>query len=181
MKRLKNVTEQLENEAKQNVQGFDHTELCYNSIFHLLNDNGVFYNAANAVLKTTKPKDVKIKMESFKYGYVKENDGSIYPKVDLMISIIDDEIENFVFTVTPFTATMEYIDMFDVPYGNCDDELTRIWQTIMKGIFKDKWIEAFKQYCYNVRIRRLIEIEKNARNERLKNQEIYDDNINSIL
>ena len=53
MKRIKIVTEKLKQEAHENVQGFDHTELCYNSIFHLLNDNGVFYNAINQITKTT--------------------------------------------------------------------------------------------------------------------------------
>lgn len=180
MRAIKNPSDEIKKQAHENVKGFDHSKLCYNNIFYLLDDNGVFYNAVNDILKSKQPNDVEIKLNTFKYSYVKENDMMVYPKVDLYITVTSDDIYNFVFSVTPFNAQMELDDLIDIPLGNCDAELTRIWWTVMKGIFKDEWIEAFKQYCKDVKNIRLFEIEKNARAERLKNQQNYDDNINSI-
>ncbi len=149
MKRIKFATEELEKEAHRNAEGYDHSELCFKSIFHLLDDNGVFYNAINEILKSKQPCDLEIRLKDIKYGIVRENDNKLYPVVDLIITVTDSEVSDFVFSVTPFNAMMETVELWDAWNGNCDEQLTQVWQTIMKGVFKEKWLEAFERYCLN--------------------------------
>ena len=146
MKKIKIVTDELEMKACENAGGFDHSKLCYKSIFNLLDDNGIFYNAVNQIVKSEKPRTVKIDLKDINYGVVKENDGKIYPSVSLIVSVKDSESDDFVFMVTPFNATMESVELWDTWSGNVDKELTMIWRTVMKGLFKDLWISAFEKY-----------------------------------
>jgi len=135
MREIKNVTKEIEDRAYSNVKGFDLTKLCFKTIFELLDNSGVFYKAVNDILKTTKPNNVKINLETFKYGVVKENDGEVYPKVDLIITVVDSEVLRFLFTVTPFNAKMELDENIDLPLGCVDYKLTKAWHIIMKGFY----------------------------------------------
>lgn len=180
MKKIKNVTDELEIEARKNAEGFDHSELCYQSIFYLLDDNGVFYNAVNDIMRSKQPDNIEIELKDIRYGVVKEIDDKFYPSVELLIRVTGEEIVDFVFMVTPFNATMETVEMWDNWNGDCDKELTKIWQIIMKGIFKEKWSDAHELFCAVADMKRMLKFRSENKNRSSEIDETYECGTESI-
>ncbi len=182
MEEIENVSSLIEQRAHKNAEGFDHSELCYNSIFHLLNDNGVFIQVIHEMTHD-EVDDEDVELHTFKHGYIKEKDGKVYPKVDLIISVTCCNVKcaNYCLTLTPFSAYMESMNWDDIVWINCEKKLTKIWRTIMKGIFKDKWIVACQTYLAEVKNLKDSKIATQAEFEYLKNEQEFNEDINSIL
>lgn len=183
MKEIKNVTKEIEEQAYENVEGFNFTELCFKSIFEIMNCAGVFRKTFNEVTTYEVINNYQIELEGFKYYFVQENDGKVYPAVDWIMSLSDCKGQHgkvFVLTLTPFNACLDNETKNAGVYGGCDKELTKVWRIAIRGFFKDKWVEAFKKYCGDVKNFRESEIATKAEIEYLKNELCYEDEINSI-
>ena len=184
MREIKNVTQEIEKQAYDKVEGFDHTQLCYKTIFELMNNNGVFIKAFNELTTFYIEDKSQVELKTFKYGFVEERDGCVYPMVEMIISLKDKVYPFrafFCLTLTPFNAGLD--DEFKKAgvYGGCDNELTKIWRIIMKSVFEEKWVEAFKSYCCEVKNLRDSEIATKAEIEYLKNEKKYESEMASIF
>ena len=183
MKEVKGINEKIKEQAYQNVEGFNHTELCYKTVFDILNYTDIFVYVFDK-LTSFKVKDKnQIKLDTFKYGFVKENDEKIYPMVDLILWLKDldsDFGSYFCLTLTPFNAGMNNITKDAGVYASCDKDLTKIWRALLKRFFKDKYVEAFKKYCEDVKCLKESKIATEAEKQYLKIQREYEEKINSI-
>ena len=183
MKEIKVVNKEIEEQAYQSVKGFDHTELCYKTVFNILNDANVFVKVFGELTTYDIEDKTQIKLDTFKYGFVKENDEKIYPMVDLILWLKDldsDFGSYFCLTLTPFNAGMNNITKDAGVYASCDEDLTKIWRALLKRFFKDKYVEAFKKYCEDVKCLKESKIATEAEKQYLKIQREYEEKINSI-
>ena len=146
-----------------------------------MNNSGVFTKAFSE-LTTYDIKDKnQIELFSFAYGVVEESDERVYPSIDMIIMLRDKDFQSyFCFTVNPYNAKMDNLTKDAGVYSGCDKELTSVWRKIMKAFFKDKWVEAFKQYCAETRVIRECEIMSRAEKEYQENERKYEEEINSI-
>lgn len=154
MKEIKKITEQIENEAYKNVEGFDFTRLCFRTVFEILNNGGVFIKLFDELFSGCVEDESQITLKTFKYGCVKENDLKIYPMVDLVISLIDADANvetNFCLSLTPFNASFNNLDKDTDIYGVRNKELTKIWRIILKGFLGEAWENALEKYSEKVK------------------------------
>ena len=174
---------EIEEQAYQNVEGFDHAELCYKTVFNILNDNDVFVKVFRELTTYNIEDKSQIKLDTFKYDFVKEKDEKVYPIVDLVLWLknLDSDFGSyFCLTLTPFNAGMNNLTKDAGVYGSCDEDLTKIWRVMMKGFFKDKYVKAFKKYCEDVKCLKESKIATQAEIEYRRIEKRYEDEINSI-
>ena len=183
MEEVFNLTEEDKKEAYAKVEGFEFNDLCFKSIFEILNNSGAFVQAFKELTTYAINDKEHIKLTSFNYGFILENDGKIYPTVDLII-LVRDSVSgfqtNFCLTLTPFNAKLDDFSKKSGVYGGCDKQFTRLWRLILMELFKDKWVEAFMSYCAEVKNIRESEITTDAEIKYLKNEQQYEEEINSI-
>ncbi len=183
MKEIKEINKEIEEVAYKNVKGFDLTELCYKTVFEILNYTDIFVYAFDK-LTNLKVKDKnQIKLDTFKYGFIKEKDEKIYPIVDLVLWLkgLDSDFGSyFSLTLTPFNAGMNNLTKDAAVYASCDKDLTKIWRALLKRFFKDKYVEAFKKYCEDVKCLKESKIATNAEMKYRKIEQEYLDEIGSI-
>ena len=168
MREIKEVNKGIEEKACQNVAGFDHTELCYKTIFDLMNDNGVFVKVLNELTTCFVEDKKQIKLQTFKYGFIQEEDGKIYPLVDLILwlkDMVSDFGSYYCLSLTPFNASLNNLTKDTSAYSGRDKELTKIWRVVMKGFFKDEYVAAFKKYCEDLKCLKESEIATKAEME----------------
>ena len=183
MRKIKKANKDIEEQAYQNVKGFDHTELCYKTVFNILNDANVFVKVLGELTTCDIEDKTQIKLETFKYGFVKEKDEKIYPIVDLILLLKDinsDFGSYFTLTLTPFSASLNNITKNTNIYSGRDVELTKIWRVVMKGFFKDEYVKAFKKYCEDIKCLKESKIATKAEIKYQKIEQEYFDEINSI-
>lgn len=183
MKEFKEINKEIEEQAYQNVEGFNHTELCYKTVFDILNYTDIFVYVFDK-LTSFKVKDKnQIKLDTFKYGFIKEKDEKIYPIVDLVLWLKDFDSDfgsYFCLTLTPFNACMNNLTKDAGVYSSCDKDLTKIWRALLKRFFKEKYVKAFKKYCEDVKCLKESEIATNAEMKYQKIEQEYLNEINSI-
>ena len=153
MKEIKDYTKEMAELADENVKGFNHTFLCFKTIFNIMNSHGVFAKAFGEVTNYEIDYIEQFELETFKYGVVEEYDGKIYPAVDMIIGFTDISTRyktNFCLTVTPFNAYLDDEHKTSGMFGGCDWNLSKIWRVVMKGFYADRWVEAFNNYCADV-------------------------------
>ena len=153
MKEIKVYTQEVADIADKNVEGFNHTFLCFKTIFNILNSKGVFAKALGELTDFEIDYIEQITLETFKYGIVDEYDENIYPSVDLIIGFTDITTKNktkYCFTVTPFNAYFNNENKNSKTLGACDWHLTKIWRTVMNGFYEEKWKTPFEEYCISV-------------------------------
>ena len=183
MKEILETTEIIERDAKINVKDFDFTKLCYKNIFELMNNSGVFKKAFNELTTLNIVSKEQVVLTTFNYGFVEESDEKVYPMVDLILNVSDNECEfetYFCLSVTPFNAYLHNGSKDAGVYGGCDREISKIWRKVMKAFFKESYVEAFRQYCIDARVIRDCEIEARAHKELEHNEKFYNEEINSI-
>ena len=182
MKNIKKLTSQLEKEAYKNVEDFDFTTLCVKELFQIMNSCDIFAKAIyDMTYDVVSSKDVVLK--TFDYGFVKEDDFNVYPKIDMVVKVKNANVkcDEFRLSLSPFSAVMDAESYDDVIHGNCDKQLTNLWRIIMNRFYKEKWDVAFVKFCEEVRLNRLMGIERVARNLRNENNQRYQDDVNSIV
>ena len=183
MKEIEVVDEKMQIEAHENVMGFDHTELCFKTVFDLFNDCGVFVKVFSGLTSFNIKDKGQIGLKGLKYGFAQMKNGKVYPIVDLIISVKDLNSEfdsDFSFTLTPFNASLDNVTKSAGVYGLYDKELSQLWRTIMKGFYKNVYVDAFKKYCAEVRDLKEEQIAIKANREYLKIVAEYEQEINSI-
>ena len=183
MKEIKNITEEIEFLAHENVDGFDNTELCYKTVFDLFNDRNIFVKVFRGLTSYNIQNKNQIELKGLKYNYVELENKKIYPTVDLILCVKDlsgDFKNNFCFTLTPFNAYLNNETKTAEYYGLYDNDLSKLWRIVMKGFFKDVYVEEFKKYYTEVRDLKEEQIAIKANREYLKIVAEYDDNVNSI-
>ncbi len=178
---IKRTKERNEEIARLNAKGFDPTELCCVTIFEIMRD---------AILKTIDEItdfDIvyknQIALYEFKYGVEKEDDEKIYPTIELMINFQDEESkDNYLYKLscTPFTCKFNKWNNPSVTYSKCNSNLTRCWNIMMKGVFGEKWVEAYKNYCLDVKCLKESEIARKAEMKYLKLEQEYENQIELI-
>ena len=183
MKEIKNVDEEIEAQAYKNVEGFNFVDnMCPKFIFDLLNDVGVFKKAFNDVTAIVVRDNEQIELKTFNYVIVKGEDENYYPAIDLIVTLNDCFKKfsyDFCLTLTPFTASLDNARKDAGVYGGCDKELTKIWKIVMNGLFPD-WKNAYIKYCEIAKEIEDSKIATKAELEYLKNQQRFENNINSI-
>ena len=183
MKEIKRASRQIELEAKKNVEDFKFDELCFKMVFDMFNDSGVFVKAFNDLTTYEIFNKDQIELSSFSYGYVKEDDGVVYPEVDLILRVsnINSPFKGcFCFTLTPFNAKLDNIFKDAYVYSGCDKEITKCWRIILKNLYGEKWVKAFRRYCEDVRSLKESEVATKAEKEYLLIDEKFNEEINSI-
>ena len=183
MKQIKETTKEIEEVAYKNVEGFNFPDLCPKFIFELLNDNGVFVKAFNEVTSLVVKSKEQIDLKTFKYIIVKGEDENYYPAIDLMVTLTNSAKNysaDFCLTLTPFTASLDNAKKNAGVYGGCDEQLTKIWKTVMKGFFKEEWKSAYIKYWEIATEINNSKIATKAELEYLKNQQRFEKEINSI-
>ena len=181
MNKLKRTNEQIKDEAYQNVEGFDHTGLCYKTIFEIMQN--VILKAIDETSHFNIVYQDQIDLMEFQYGVIKECDGKVYPCVELMVNFQEEESKgNYLYRVSfsPFTCKFNKWNNPVPRYSKCDDKLTKCWHIIMKGFFEENWIKAYKKYCLDVKCLKESKIAMKAEKQYLKIEQEYEDEINSI-
>ena len=169
--------------ANDRVKGFDISKLCYKTIFQALNNSGVFVKVFSELTTHNVFDKDQITLKTFNYTYVKESDGVVYPMVDLIVSVRDynsGEDFDYCLSLTPFNAKLDNVRKCAGVYGGCDKQLSLTWRKVMKVIFREVFVEAFKDYCVRVKNLRDSEIHEEAMFKYARNDDWYIENINSI-
>ena len=183
MEEIKNVDELIEVEAHENVVGFDHTELCFKTVFDLFNDRDVFVKVFRGLTSYTIQDRNQIELKGLRYGYAEMENGKTYPIVDLILCVNDSSLNfknNFCFTLTPFNAYLNNETKTAGVYGLYDKDLSKLWRIVMKGFFKELYVDAFKKYCADVRDLKEEQIAIKANKDYLKLIAEYEEEVNSI-
>lgn len=181
MKEIKKIKSEIKQQAYQNIEGFDITKLCYKTIYEIMQ---------KAILKcideTTDFNIVyndQIDLYEFRYGFVKEKNQKAYPCVDLMVDF-QDEItkENYLFRVrmSPFNCEFNKWNNPSKEFNSCDEKLTHCWHIILKGLFKDNWVSAYKNYLLDLKCLKESKIATRVEKQYLKLEQEYENEINSI-
>lgn len=182
MKEVKRVTEEMEQLAYKNVEGFNFVEMCPKFIFELFNDSGVFVKVFNDVTSLIVRSDEQIELKTFNYIVVKGEDEKYYPAIDLIVTLTNSAKNysaDFCLTLTPFTASLDNAKKNAGVYGGCDEQLTKVWKTVMKGLYPD-WKSAYIKYWEIATEINNSKIATKAELEYLKNQQRFEKEINSI-
>ena len=181
MKNIKNLTSRLQNEAYKNVDNFDFTTLCVKELFQIMNGCDVFAKAIyDMTYDVVSSEDVVLK--TFDYGFVKEDDFNVYPKIDMVVKVKKANVkcDEYRLSLSPFTAVMDAECYDDIVHGNCDEQLTNLWRIIMNGFYKEKWSDALKKYAIDKKMNKLTRLEDDARKNRMVIRKEYDDVIETF-
>ena len=114
---------------------------------------------------------------------VEEDDELTYTMADLILSVRDYDsgfVSDFCLSLTPFNAKLNNSEKSAGVYSGCDKELTKKWREVMKFVFKEKYVEEFKEYCKRVKNIRESAIDIEAMIKHAQNDDWYNDAVNSI-
>ena len=182
MEEIENLENVIEEEAKENVKGFDTTKICYKQMFELLNNSGLFVKAFNEISGYNVTDKSQIKMGSLSYDIVKESDDKFYPQVE-MVLIVKSDIENyfksFTLKLTPFNASLTR-ERGDIDCDEINKYIAQAWRKAMKVLFKKKYTDAFAEYCTVSKNINGNKVMVKAQEDLLKIEQYYEEQINSL-
>lgn len=181
MKIISDYTPEVEQIALKNVKGFDMTKLNYKEVFNQMN-KGLLEQVFDTVTTYTVEGSSQIKFVSVKSGLVMEDDGQIYPCVDMVIELYSTIgfSSKFCLTLTPFNANLDNENKTAGVYGGCDKLIRSKWRSIMKVFFKDTYEVVRNQYIEDVYLLRDAAIRTKAEEDLRRNRQDYLDEINSL-
>ena len=161
MEEIENVEKTVEEQAKENSNGFNLEKVGVEKVFEWLNKSGLFLEVFASLNGGCGIKDKsQVILTHFEYVVDKESDGKYYKAADLHLVVKSNQFyTSFDLKLTPFTATMSR-EMGDIDCTKHSERITEEWRKIMNMLFKRKYAEALKEYCNKTKEVKNTKIEK---------------------